>query len=265
MTKYYPSRFNSLRAALGYAIFISCLMSFYTNSYKLSAQSVAEKSTQPTQPQEKTLEPLSIDAEQGLHPWQRYIRGFRKKHHFSFALGVSKQSWDLSKVDNIAKQKFSNSGISLKFKYHYHLNITYDFGFFLGSTFGITRVFTSSESSIDTLTSVEYPGVLAGVVYNRSPNFRIWFAAERYLERMDPITIRYNDRQTKNGLTMTTYDFSLGTDYFVLRRWALTFEAHYRYAEHNRLQSKENSTNSLSISFERQDFGLGFGLTFHIL
>lgn len=233
-----------------------------------ATQDIQQKSAQDVEEAleaKQDIQRISTDQELGLHPWQRYVRGFRKKHHFSLILGASKRRWDFTKVNNILRENFSNSAINVKFKYHYHLKINYNFGFLLGTSVGLTKVFKSSESAIDTIKSSEYPGILAGLVYNRSPNFRAWLGIERYLERMDPISIEFKDGATKNSLTMTTYDVTLGIDYFVLMQWALTFEAHYRYGEHNRLQSKENSTNSLSIEFEREDFGLGFGATFHIL
>ncbi len=196
--------------------------------------------------------------------WTRYVRGFRKSHHFSMTGGIAQNKWDFSGFDSGAGAEETNSLI-LKLRYSFHIPWRGRLGFFLGTSMG-ARVESKDDKHVHKSNAgYQYPGLWAGMIFNIDSKKRLWLSYERFLERNDPIEIRTPTLDTKIGTTMTGQDVSLGFDYFFDLRWAISFEFHYDYFKHYEPKSSESKTNPLNIEFSRQGYWAGVGVIFHHL
>lgn len=207
---------------------------------------------------ELNLEPDNV------HNWERYVRGFRREHHFALVAGYSSGVWELHRIGTIEGEKSHQKGIFGKFQYSFHLPIYRGFGYLLGSSFGGLYESSASGSDFRTVPSVMLPGVLAGFVLNVTPAFRCYLAGEIYLERFDGLQDRDGvGPDERIHITTETFDGSFGFDWFYSLKWAVRAEGHLRRLVYVRPQ--EPAGKPVDANIKKRDEWVGLGIAHHFL
>jgi hypothetical protein len=202
-----------------------------------------------------------LDKETGLHEWHRFVRGFRKGHHFGLSLGVARPRWQLGEFSGL--EDYKTTAAIVKFRYSYHFRLSYAFGVFLGSSVGIHQELEDEDNDYRADLGAEVPGIWGGLIYNLHPEWRFFLGLERYLSRYAPFYVYPSGAREKLSVSMTEYDFVFGVDHFFAQKWALRAELHYRYAQHS-IPDDGNSQNSLiQTEFSRREPWFGLGIVFH--
>lgn len=217
---------------------------------------------QPAIPEIKKME-LNLEAD-SFHDWERYVRGFRREHHFAVVAGYSSAVWELFRIGTIEGERQHEKGIFTKFQYSFHLPIYQGFGYLLGSSFGTLYESSNENARFRTVPSIMLPGVLAGFVLNFSPVFRTYLAGEIYLERFDGIQDRDKvGEDEKIHITTETFDGSAGFDWFYNLKWAVRVEGHLRRLVYVRPQLPDGKPVDANI--KKRDTWVGMGITHHFL
>jgi len=199
-----------------------------------------------------------------FHHWQRYVRGFRREHNFTFSAGVSVGNWEIRHFGTMKSKKFSNSGIFSKGQYSFHLPFVDRIGYLLGSSFGYHYETTDKRRPYKSVPAVMFPGLLAGLSVNFTPAIRWIIAGEVYLERHDGIEERDKiEKDTKISITFHSYDINTAIDIFYKLNWALRIVTHYRQLRY--FQPLNTSEKAVDANLNKTDRWLGFGLVFHLL
>ncbi len=205
-----------------------------------------------------------VDAESGLHDWHRFVRGFRKGHHFGVTGGISQPDWDLTEFEGL--ETYRDTAFILKLRYSYHFRLSYAFGVFLGTSLGVHSQLKNSERPYRADLGVDLPGIWGGIIYNIRPEWRFFMGVERYLSRYAPFYVEPDVDplvREKLSVSMTEYDFCMGVDHFFRQQWALRAELHYRYANHATPDSDNSQGLLIQTDFARREPWFGIGIVFH--
>jgi len=206
------------------------------------------------------------------HPWERYVRSFRREHNFAFSLGLDRGRWLVQRFgdrsdDQIVDQVFTSAGAWTKFQYSYHIQWYRGFGYLLGSSAGYHYERPPANQVWRPVPSMQFPGVLAGFVLNMNPVWRMSLALDVYLERYNKIVRHLPGKpETAISVTLQTYDLGYFVDVFYDMSWAIRLEAHQRllYYRRPRRQSVDPEFPVNAI-FRKEDGWLGVALVFHLL
>jgi len=196
--------------------------------------------------------------------WNSYIRGFRKEHSFSLVSGVSSGQWSVRGFGEIENQSFDSSGFFTKFQYTFHLPIYRGFGYLLGSSLGYHLESVPSDQSFQPAAGMDFPGLIAGIVLNGSPKWRVFSAADIYLERWDRIRVKGDEVESQVSVTAQVFDIILGTDFFFGLSWALRLEGHWRSLRYTKPAVLQN-VSALDIGLSKSDRWLAVGISHHLL
>lgn len=211
---------------------------------------------------------LRLDRED-LHEWEKYVRGFRREHHFTWVAGYSDSTWEVYRLGSLEDRKFHRDGIYGKFQYSFHLPIHDGFGYALGSSFGSMiesrrNKAAAADDDFKSVPSIMFPGVLAGLVMNFSPAWRFGVFGEVYLERFDGLREQDEvDEDTEIHITTESFDGSIALDWFMALKWAIRLEGHQRRLLYVRPQAPEGKPVDANIKKREQWYGAG--LVYHFL
>jgi len=231
------------------------------------ATPAAPANTLPFIPELGDIHIEQILNKQEIHHWERHVRGFRREHNFALTAGVSSGTWSIRHFGTLNHQTYDNSGIYSKFQYAYHIQIVRGFGYLLGSSAGYHYETADSRAVFHPVAAYEFPGILAGLVYNFSPAIRVAMTGESYLERHNGIEEKNGPNDdTKISVTIPAYDAGVFIDVFYDLGWALRLEAHRRHLDY---QAPNERTDEppfpVNAAFSKDDRWLGLGLVYHLL
>lgn len=206
-----------------------------------------------------------------MHQWERHVRGFRREHNFALSSGITSGVWHVKRLGSITEERrFDNSGVYGRFQYSFHLPVWGGFGYMLGSSFGYHYESADRRRQFRPVSGTGFPGVLAGLVFNFNPVFRIGSAFDASLERHNGIEERprvcepkSECKTTKISVTMQSYDLSGFLDIFYDLAWAVRIEAHRRELQYQRPDEAE--TYPVDANFRKADRWLGVGFVLHLL
>lgn len=223
-----------------------------------------------TQPAEASAEghanPVGVRAlgsRRLLHPWDRYVRGFRREHNMALSLGITSGRWQINKLGSMEGRSSSEQGVYTRCEYSFHLPLVAGFGYMLGSPFGYHYV-NQREAHWRSVSAVMFPGMLAGLVANFNPVLRLGIMASAWLERHEGIEERdVSPPATNIFVTLESYDLSAFVDVFVRLGWALRIEAHDRQLIYARPHDAENY--EVNAKIEKRDRWYGVGTVLHLL
>ena len=206
------------------------------------------------------------------HPWERFVRGFRREHQFALSLGLSRGQWQVQRFgdevdDQIKDQSFRSAGAWTKFQYSYHIKIYRGFGYLLGSSAGYHYERPPAKQTWRPVPGVQFPGVLAGFVLNINPVLRLSAALDVYLERYNRIVRHLPNRpDTSISVTLQAYDLGFFVDVFYELNWAIRLEAHARQLYYLRPKRQSGDPDfPVDATFRKEDRWLGLALVFHLL
>jgi hypothetical protein len=212
-----------------------------------------------------------IFPQRNIHIWKRYVRDFRRDHHFAIVVGGARGSWKVSKFGTIHNQSFASKGFVTRAQYSFHLPIFRGFGYLLGSTCGYEYEITDEKVAFQPKPAYEFPTLLVGLAYNFTPGVRTAISVDYGISRMEEVEERDSRSGRLDGLpddpiigvTLTTLDLGWSTDYFVGLNWAIRFDAHWRLQKH--APPKKLAGQAIDADFRKDDRWLGLGLVFHLL
>lgn len=200
----------------------------------------------------------------GFTRWERVVRGFRREHSFSVTGGYLRGRWTVRSMGTLKDRLISDDGAWSRAEYAYHLQLYEGFGYLLGSTFGATYTRTGESEPIKPPTSLIYPGLVAGLVYNFSPSVRAVAFGGINLERYDGIVESDGiGDDEKIYVTLESYDLGLAVDVFATLPLGVRLEFHDRYQKYRKPRSSEGKP--VNASLERFDRWLGAGVVYHML
>jgi len=199
-----------------------------------------------------------------IHVWQRYIRGFRRDHNFAFTSGISQSEWDVASLGTIEGRKYNANGFFSRFQYTFHLPLYRGFGTMLGSAMGYHYQNTSETTPFRVVSSLQYPGLVAGLVLNFSPAFRLSGALEYGLERYNGIADRDGvGEDPEISITAEAGEVAGFFDIFYSLTWALRMEGRYRIS--NVVRPNRASGFPVDTSIRKTETWTGVGILFHFL
>ena len=212
-------------------------------------------------------QPTDASLRQLLHPWQRYVRGFRRGHNFSFSVGATQGHWQIKSFGSLEPGRYSGSGIYSKFHYSFHLPIKWGLGYFVGSSVGYHFEAAETRQDFKPVPSYMFPGILAGLVFNVTPSVRVMLGADAFLERYNGLAERDDQGEDRNiSVTMRSYDIQSGFEIFYDINWALRFEYHYRISQYFAPREIDVSESTpVDVDFNKQDQWIGFGISYHLI
>lgn len=206
-----------------------------------------------------------------VHRWERYVRGFRREHHFALMSGITSGRWQIKRLGQItAEQDFDASGVYGRFQYSFHLPLWGGFGYFLGSSFGYHYESADKRQTFRPVDAIGFPGVLAGFILNINPALRIGAGIDASLERFNGLSERPRDclgqedcKPTKIYVTMQSYYLSGFIDVFYDLDWAIRLEMAQRELRYSRPESA--SGFPVDANLRKADRWLGLGFVRHLL
>lgn len=205
-----------------------------------------------------------LDLRGQRHRWYRYVRDFRGDHNFALASGVTTGFWEVGDMGTIGSGRFSDSGVFTKLHYSFHLPLYREFGYFLGSTAGYHVDTDTATRTFKPVSSVMFPGLLAGLVWNVTPAFRLSSGVDAYLERFDGLREKDGEGvDPQISVTLQAYDFGVFVDIFYELKWALRLEAHSRLLTYRKPAEAEGTP--VDVDLVKRDQWVGFGLVYHLL
>jgi|GEM_PF-2114088 len=213
-----------------------------------------------------TVSPVAIEETSGreFSRWERVVRGFRREHHFAVTGGYLKGTWQVGNLGSMRDRSIADSGFWTRGEYTYHLQIYGPFGYMLGSSTGATYTRTVDGAELKPPTSLIYPGVVAGLVYNISPRIRALGAVSVNLERYDGLrAVVPGEPETAVSITMESYDSMAAVDLFATINLAVRLEGHERYQFYRR--PRNAGDKPVNAGLERFDRWYGAGLVYHML
>ncbi len=200
--------------------------------------------------------------------WERVVRGFRREHHFGVTGGYLRGNWNVSKFGPVTDMQIGDDGFWTRGEYTYHLQIYEGFGYLLGSSLGTTHTRTADLAALKPPTSLIYPGVVVGAVYNISPRVRLLGAGSINLERYDGLRALALDsaggqEDSEISITMESYDAQAALDIFVAINLAIRIEGHDRYQLYRK--PRNAGDKPVNADIERFDRWYGAGIVYHML
>lgn len=195
--------------------------------------------------------------------WQRFVGGFRKNHNFAVVVGRASNRWYVRDFGTIGDEHIESKAAYAKFQYSFHIPFSRSFGALLGSSTGYYFESLSDGSGFRAGPAIHLPGVLAGLVFNPTPVWRILVTAESYLERIETLRNTSVEPQEVLQTTMLTYyDFGLMIDFFYSLNWAVRAEGHYKYSANH---PPARGQGVIEGSVQKYDLLFGMGLVYHLL
>ena len=222
------------------------------------------RNLQKTSQQADSIETTLPKRRQGLHPWYRYIRGFRRHHNFAYTLGATAGHWKIMRFGTLGVNELSSNGLYGLFQYSFHLPIRLGFGYYLGSSVGYQYEGAHSNQAFHPTSAVMFPSLTAGIVANISPVVRFSVGLDSQLTRYDGLS--ENDETLPNpkvSVTMRAADLGAYLDIFLNLKWGLRLELRARQTKFNRPLSSEGT--AVDVSLEKTDTWFGLGLIHHLL
>lgn len=195
------------------------------------------------------------------HPWQRYLRDFRREHHFSVSSGRGDGSWKIGRFGTQEHTNYAVSSVWLKLRYDFHIQLYQGLGYFLGSSVGYAA--QSTESGFSAPISWHLPGLTGGLVCNVNPELRFLIFQEVYLERLENMSTP--DGAQLDASMLCLLDGSLGADYFFSLNFGLRAEAHFRKAFYTPPKQAAGSLLPEGGRFEKWERWFGLGLVMQLL
>ncbi len=223
--------------------------------------------TAPPVPPPSQVKPAEVLYTQDFHRWDRHVRGFRRDHNFALSAGVSSGTWNVKRFGTLDDEKYDDSGVWAKFQYTFHLQVYQGFGYLLGSSAGYHYESVDRRRPFKPVPAYQFPGVMAGLVLNISPVFRLTAALDVYLERHNGIEERDGKGDDpKIHVTLQAFDALATIDVFYDLNWALRLEGHQRHLDYQRPHSDEDSRDfPVNSNLKKDDRWLGLGLVYHLL
>ena len=215
--------------------------------------------------------PASSETSEAIEPsireftrWERVVRGFRREHHFAVTGGYLRGSWQVGSFGPLTNIQIGDDGFWSRGEYTYHLQIFEGLGYMLGSSLGTTYTRTADAAALKPPTSLIYPGVVVGAVYNISPRFRLLGGGSVNLERYDGLrALAEGQDETKISITMESYDAQAALDIFVAINLAIRIEGHDRYQLYRK--PRNAGDKPVNADIERFDRWYGAGIVYHML
>lgn len=187
----------------------------------------------------------------------------RWDHNLIFTTGNANGLWIIDHLGPTEGESFSSNAYYFKLQYAFHLPIVGDLGYVLGSSLGYYWEGKGHSPIFQKTSSIHFPGIHLGVVYNFTPFFRIEFAGETYLERLNNLSTISNGDVYKISVTMRpNYDFSLATDLFYSRKWGLRLECHAREVQTN--PPSDSQGQIIGAGIIKKDTWFGLGIIYHL-
>jgi hypothetical protein len=213
----------------------------------------------------------TIFPQRNIHIWKRYVRDFRRDHHFALIAGGSQGFWRVSRLGTIHDKSFASRSIVTRAQYSFHLPLYRGFGYLLGSTSGYEYEIVPAKAVFLPASAYQFPTLLFGLVYNFTPGVRTAIGMDYGISRMEDVAERDSISGRVDGLpddptisvTLSTVDIGWTGDYFVSLNWALRLEGHLRLTKY--AQPKKLNGQALDADFRKNDKWLGAGLVFHLL
>jgi hypothetical protein len=228
-----------------------------------ASSAVAQTPAEP-EPESVGISVIELLSRRELHRWERHIRGFRREHNFALSTGISSGTWKVKRFGSIENKSYENTGIFSKFQYTFHLQWIEGFGYLLGSSTGYHYETADRRSDFRPVDAMQYPGVVAGLVYNFNPVLRILTTLEAYLERHTGIEENDDvDEDRKIFVTLQAYDAGMFIDVFYDLAWGIRLEGHKRQVYYKRPYKSEGFP--VDAEFSKTDQWLGLGLVYHLL
>jgi hypothetical protein len=191
-------------------------------------------------------------------------------HNLACIVGMAKGSWVLDELGPVVGQQFKSEAYVSKCQYSFHLPLYKGLGYVLGSSFGYyweRRM--EDEKTFHRVSSIHFPGIHLGLVYNFSPYFRVEGGMETYLERLDELTIVSTNQvsgeseERRVSLTMRpNFDWVIASDFFYSGNWGLRVEWHLRRVISVPPSASEGQ--AIGAKLTKKDAWLGVGLIFHL-
>jgi hypothetical protein len=206
---------------------------------------------------------MGQDSESNFN-WERYVRGFRKEHQFVLTTGTTRGRWSIDHFGTIEDKSIPVTGFFTRFQYSYHLPLRYGLGYLVGSSAGYQFEAADRKKEFGTTPGIIFPGLVAGLVFDASPEMRFGAAIELYLQRYDGLKDRDGvEPNPKIHLTTEVVDLQAFFDLFYDLEWAIRAEFHARTGYFVRPRDHENK--AVDAEFTKTDQWLGIGLVYHLL
>ncbi len=187
----------------------------------------------------------------------------RWDHNLILLTGNARGSWVIDHLGPTRGETFSSNAFYFKFQYAFHLPIVGNLGYVLGSSFGYYWEEKGPSSTFQKTSSIHFPGIHLGVVYNFTSSFRIEFAGETYLERLNDLSIISNGERYKISVTMRpNYDFSLASDLFYSTKWGVRLEWHTREVQAH--PPSDSQGQIIGAGLIKKDTWFGLGVIYHL-
>ena len=207
------------------------------------------------------LNGVAQGVEERVHPWRKYLRNFRREHHFALSAGSGQGSWKIGRFGSLEDKTQASSSVWLKARYSFHIQLYRGLGYFLGTSTGYAA--QRSRGDFSAPSSWHLPGLTSGITYNLSPEFRFLLFQEVYLERFEGLSGSDNTRLDASMLC--PLDGAFGIDYFFHLNYAIRAEVHVRKAFYNPPGDSVDQLLPEGGRFEKWERCFGVGLVVHSL
>lgn len=193
---------------------------------------------------------------------------FRKKHNFAAVLASSRGVWSVTAENQEKSIRIQSSGYIAKLEYAFYIPLYTRFGYLIGSSlgFGYEQVREEAGSSLDSFSSQHLPGLLLGLAWNFSPQFRFVTAGETYLERFSNFSgIRFGSEELDKKIEMSLQayiDHSVSVDFFYSAHWAWRASWHRRWLQYTAPQQAQGTP--LGVKLTKRDDWLALGFAYHM-
>lgn len=207
-----------------------------------------------------------------LHQWDRIVRGFRFAHNFSLGVSNRKKKWEMSgsishdNVDNLYSSTYATEATMVMFSYSFHLPISESFGYFLGSSVGISLSEASADKEMEVDRTLELPGVILGLVWNVSPALRLSLALDGHLLRVEKLREAHSEGDLPGSVVyMNGVGFypEVAAEFFYRLGSALKLAYVYSFEQFTSPDGSEG--RPIGVSRSNQGKGILVGVTYHII
>ena len=197
-----------------------------------------------------------------VHEWERYVRRFRKDHNLNISVIQYQDYWRVSKFAELEEEEFRIYRTSIRFQYMFHIAIYKKFGYFIGSGGGFSLFSQSPDHRLNVGPVTAFPGILAGLVQNFSPNHRLLLLSELFLERFDKLATQ-REENGQLSATFKTFHAGLAYDYFLTLYFAARIQTSYEFSYYDKPSNSHGKV--VDANLRRQSLAFGLGLSYHIL
>ena len=195
--------------------------------------------------------------------WKEYVPRYRRGHNFALSATRSEGSWEVGNFGELRDRHFSSQGIAVKIRYAYAIGLWRNFGYFLGSTLGFQKDYSSS-SEFSPGDSIHLPGFYTGLGWDFSPALRFHIGYDIYLERLDGMkTSQEGISYTLDATMLTWLDSSIAMDVFFDLNVGARAELHARRVSYSPMLESVDEVES--ARFTRSDYWIGLGILYHVL